>query len=109
MQIVQKIWATIIGTASFIIGTLRFFVDSLGESIPVRDGIIHIVTGLGFLTGAWLFKGKYVQKVNLWLGIFYVAFGVMGINWPHIIAGVISVVLALTVKRVFEPHRNIET
>lgn len=95
---IHKIWATLVGTASFVIGLLRFFNHRLGQNIPAQDGIIHIITGIGFLGGAWLFYGKYVRRTNLWLGFIYILFGIAGVNWPHIIAGIISVLLGLTIK-----------
>ena len=97
-MIIQKSWAWLIGLASLIIGILRFFIPVLHANIPPLDGIIHIVTGVGFLLGAWIYKGKYVHKTNLWLGTFYIMFGIICLNIPHIIAGVISTTIALSIK-----------
>jgi len=95
---IQQIFARIVGSVSLVIGILRFFIPALASNIPSLDGIIHIVTGTGFIGGAWLSKGQYVNKSNLWLGVFYILFGVNGNNYPHIILGVISVLIGLFVK-----------
>jgi hypothetical protein len=48
-----------------------------------------------FIAGAWVNKGQYVRKTNRWLGIFYIVFGVIDVNWAHIIAGIVSVMISL--------------
>jgi hypothetical protein len=101
-MIIQKVWASLIGTASIIIGILKFI--SM-VNIPTLDALIHIITGTIFSGGAWIQQGKYVSKTNLWLGVFYIIFGVIGFNWPHIIAGIISLIIGLTVKT----HSNFKT
>lgn len=50
---IDRIWATIIGWFH-LHGVLRFFIHYLSLSIPPLDGIIHIITRLGFIAGAWL-------------------------------------------------------
>jgi len=65
----------------------------------LSDAWIHVITGIGFIGGAWIQKGKFVRITNLILGIFYIGFGIAGgFNWPHIMAGLISIVLVLVVK-----------
>ena len=95
---INQVWASIIGLVSLTIGILRFVIPSLGVSIPPIDGIIHIVTGIAFLAGAWINNGKSVYNTNLLLGFFYIIFGIRGFNWPHIIVGTISVAIALMTK-----------
>ena len=95
---IHRIWASVIGVASVTIGILRFIIPTLSLSIPPLDGIIHIVTGAVFIAGAWINGGKYVSKTNLWCGVFYIIFGVIGLNWPHIIVGVLSSLIGLTIK-----------
>jgi hypothetical protein len=97
MKILQ-IFATVVGLVSFAIGLLRFFIDSLASTIPPSDGIIHIISGTGFVLGVWTLKGRYVRTGNLFWGAFYKVFGMIGMNWPHIILGVISLVLSLAIK-----------
>jgi hypothetical protein len=63
--------------------------------IPTLDALIHLITGAIFIAGAWINKGQYVGKTNRWLGIFYIVFGAIGVNWAHIIAGIISVTVSL--------------
>src|SRR6266487_2741414 len=95
-MIIQRIWASVIGLASIIIGILKFL--SI-VNIPATDALIHIITGIIFISGAWIQKGKYVRITNLCLGIIYILFGLLGgFNWPHIIAGIISVIISLTFK-----------
>ncbi len=95
-MIIQRIWASVIGVASIIIGILKFL--SI-VNIPATDALIHIITGIIFIAGAWIQKGKYVRITNLCLGIIYILFGLLGgFNWPHIIAGIISVIISLTFK-----------
>lgn len=89
-MIIQRIWAFLIGTVSTIIGTLALF--SIVD-IPVRDAIIHIVTGLLFVSGASFQSGKHVRIFNIFLGVFYIVFGSIFSNWPHAIAGVISCII----------------
>jgi hypothetical protein len=92
-KITQQIWATLIGAASTIIGILKFL--SI-VNIPSTDALIHIITGATFIGGAWIQKGKYVMITNLLLGVFYIFFGIIAsLNWPHIIAGIISVLISL--------------
>jgi hypothetical protein len=88
---VQRIFAFLVGSVSAGIGVLSLF--SLVE-IPLRDAIIHIITGLLFLLGGLLKSGKYVKIFNLLLGIFYIIFGIYYSNWPHCIAGVIACLIA---------------
>ena len=95
---IHQIFATIVGLASLIIGILRFFIPSLGANIPTLDGVIHIVTGAGFILGAWLFKGTYVNKSNGLLGVFYIGFGAFGYNLPHIILGAVALLLSIFVR-----------
>jgi hypothetical protein len=90
--IIQRTWASVIGFASTIIGVLKF--ASIAH-IPTLDALIHIITGVIFIAGAWINKGQYVSKTNRWLGVFYIAFGVIGINWAHIIAGIVSLIISL--------------
>ena len=66
------------------------------------DAFIHIFTGSLFIGGAWLYEGKYVSGVNFWLGIFYIAFGVIDQNIPHVIAGAASLMISL----IFKPRLN---
>jgi hypothetical protein len=90
---IQRIFATLIGIVTIIIGTLKFL--SI-VNIPTSDALIHIITGIIFIGGAWIQHGKYVIITNLLLGIFYISFGITGnFNWPHIIAGIISVAIGL--------------
>jgi hypothetical protein len=95
-MIIQRIWALLIGSVSTTIAILKFV--SI-VNIPAPDALIHISTGIIFLAGALVSKGKYVRKTNLWLGIFYIIFGGVEINWPHIIAGVVSILISLTIKQ----------
>ncbi|HEV8284927.1 MAG TPA: hypothetical protein VGQ09_11495 [Chitinophagaceae bacterium] len=93
---IQRIWASIIGLASTVIGILKYLSYI---NIPSSDAFIHIITGLGFIAGAWIRKGKYVEITNLCLGVFYILFGIVGgLNWPHIIAGAISIIISLVIK-----------
>jgi|ERR1051326_4702222 hypothetical protein len=96
-MIVQKIWALLIGSASTVIGILRF-IPSVELNISVLDASIHLVTGILFIAAATFKKGMHVRIANLLLGIFYILFGAMGSNWPHLIAGVVSVCIALLFK-----------
>lgn len=95
---INQVWASIIGLASLTIGILRFNIPSLSLRIPLVDGTIHVATGIAFLTGAWIKKGKYVNNTNLCLGVFYIIFGISGFNWAHIIVGTISLAMALMIK-----------
>jgi hypothetical protein len=54
-----------------------------------------MITGTIFIGGAWINKGRYVGRTNRWLGIFYIVFGAIGVNWPHIIVGVVSILIGL--------------
>jgi hypothetical protein len=90
--VIQRTWASLIGVASTIIGILKFC--SI-VSIPTLDALIHIITGVIFIGGAWINKGQYVGKTNRWLGIFYIVFGAIGMNWAHSIVGVLSILVGL--------------
>jgi uncharacterized membrane protein len=89
---IQRTWASIIGVASATIGILNF--TSIVH-IPTLDAVIHIITGAIFIAGAWINKGQYVSRTNRWLGIFYIVFGAIGVNWAHIIVGVVSILIGL--------------
>ncbi|HXL54657.1 MAG TPA: hypothetical protein VN958_00275 [Chitinophagaceae bacterium] len=97
---IQRIFATLIGIVTITVGTLRFLPDTSHPvvNIPLSDAIIHITTGVIFIGGAWIKKGKYVRTINLVLGAFYILFGVIEFNLPHIILGVISLVISLVIK-----------
>jgi uncharacterized membrane protein len=90
--IIQRTWASVIGFASTTIGILKF---SSIVHIPTLDALIHILTGVIFIAGAWIAKGQYVSKTNRWLGIFYIVFGVIGLNVAHIVAGIVSLIIGL--------------
>ena len=91
---IQRTWASVIGVASITIGILKF---SSIVHIPTLDALIHIITGLIFLAGAWINKGQYVNRTNRWLGIFYIIFGAIGVNVAHIVAGIVSIIIGLLV------------
>jgi len=40
-------------------------------------------------------KGNTFGQTNRWLGIFYIVFGAIGMNWAHIIAGIVSILIGL--------------
>jgi hypothetical protein len=90
--VIQRAWASVIGVASATIGILKFC--SIVH-IAGLDALVHIVTGVIFIGGAWINKGQYVDQTNRWLGIFYIVFGAIGMNWAHIIAGIVSVLIGL--------------
>ncbi len=90
--VIQRAWALVIGFASTVIGILKF---ASIVHIPTLDALIHIVTGLIFVAGAWISKGQYVGKTIRWLGIFYIVFGAIGMNWAHIIVGIVSILIGL--------------
>jgi hypothetical protein len=92
-MVIQRLWASVIGLASTTIGILKF--TSIVH-IPTLDAFIHIITGVMFIGGAWINRGQYVRRTNRWLGIFYVGFGANGVNLPHIIAGIVSLVIGLS-------------
>ncbi len=95
-MMIQRIFASIMGVATVTIGILKFL--SI-VNIPTLDALIHIITGIIFIAGAWMQKGKHVRMTNLYLGAFYILFGIIGnFNWPHIIAGIISVVISLAFR-----------
>ena len=90
--IIERTWGSVIGLASTTIGILKF--ASIAH-IPTLDALIHIVTGLIFIAGAWVNKGQYVGQTNRYLGMFYIVFGAVGMNWAHIIVGVVSILIGL--------------
>ncbi|HEX9423497.1 MAG TPA: hypothetical protein VF899_09650 [Pyrinomonadaceae bacterium] len=90
--IIERVWASVIGLASTTIGILKF--GSIVH-IPTLDALVHIITGVIFLAGAWINKGQYVGTTNRWLGIFYIVFGAIGMNWAHIIVGTVSILIGL--------------
>jgi hypothetical protein len=90
--VIQRTWASIIGAASTAIGILTL---CSVVHIPTLDAVIHVITGVMFLAGAWINKGQYVGQTNRWLGIFYIVFGAIGMNWAHIIAGIVSILIGL--------------
>ena len=89
---INQVWASIIGLAFLTIGVLIFIIPSLSLSLSIApvDGAIHVATVISFLTGIWIKKGKYVNNPNIFLGVFYIIFGISGFNWAHIIIGTIS-------------------
>jgi hypothetical protein len=91
-MIIQRAWASVTGCASTIIGILKF---GSVVPIPTSDALVHIVTGVIFVAGAWINKGQYVGKTIRWLGIFYIVFGAIGMNWAHIIVGIVSILIGL--------------
>ena len=91
-MVIQRAWASVIGLASTIIGILKF---ASVVHIPTLDALVHIVTGVIFIAGVWINKGQYVGKTNRWLGIFYIGFGAIGMNWAHIIVGIVSIIIGL--------------
>lgn len=97
---IPRIFAMLIGLVTITAGTLRFIPDTLHPivNIPLADAVIHIITGAIFIGGAWIKKGKYVRATNLLLGAFYILFGAVEFNLPHIILGIISFVISLIIK-----------
>jgi hypothetical protein len=89
--LIQRTWASVIGLASTTIGILKFC--SIVQ-IPTLNALIHIITGIMFIAGAWVNRGRYISNTNRWLGIFYVVFGAIGVNWAHIIVGFVSVTIS---------------
>jgi hypothetical protein len=77
---------------STAIGLLKF---SSIIHISTLDALVHIITGVMFIAGAWINKGQYVGKTIRWLGIFYIIFGAIGMNWAHIIVGIVSILIGL--------------
>ncbi|HET9824934.1 MAG TPA: hypothetical protein VFP87_06340 [Chitinophagaceae bacterium] len=93
---IQRIWAALIGFVSTIIGVLKFLSV---VNIPAMDAWVHVITGLGFIAGAFVQQGRFVKITNLCLGALYVIFGIAGgFNLPHIIAGIISIAVGLIFK-----------
>ena len=90
--IIERVWASVIGLASTAIGILKF--GSIVH-IPTLDALVHVITGVIFLSGAWINKGQYVGQTNRYLGIFYIVFGAIGMNWAHIIVGIVSILIGL--------------
>jgi len=90
--VIQRTWASVIGVASTAIGILTFC--SIVH-IATLDAVIHMITGVIFIGGAWINKGQYVGQTNRWLGIFYIVFGAIGVNWAHIIVGIVSILIGL--------------
>ena len=90
--VIQRIWASVIGVASTAIGILTFC--SIVH-IPALDAVIHIITGVIFIGGAWINKGQYVGRTIRWLGIFYIVFGAIGVNVAHIVVGILSILIGL--------------
>lgn len=91
-MVIQRAWASVIGVASATIGILTFC--SIVH-IPGLDALVHIVTGTIFIGGAWIKKGQYVGQTNRYLGIFYIVFGAISMNWAHIIVGIVSMLVGL--------------
>jgi hypothetical protein len=90
--VIQRAWASVMGVASATIRILKF--GSIVH-IPTLDALIHIITGLILSRAPGSTKGNTLAKTNRYLGIFYIVFGVIGINWAHIIAGIISILIGL--------------
>lgn len=90
--VIQRAWASIIGLVSITIALLTF---SAVVHIPTLDALLHLVTGVFFIAGAWIKKGHYVSQANRWLGILYIAAGALGVNWPHIVAGIVTLMIGL--------------
>jgi len=97
---VQKIWSLLIGLASTAIGILKFV--SVVE-IPVSDALMHLITGVIFVSGIIINNAEYIRKINLWLGIFYVVFGIIGSNVPHLFVGLISIAISM-IKKTAKSH-----
>jgi len=90
--VIERTWASLIGVASTTIGILTF--GSIVH-IPTLDAVVHIITGVIFIAGAWINKGQYVGRTNRWLVIVYIVFVAIGMNWAHIIVGIISILVGL--------------
>jgi len=90
--VIQRTWASVIGVASTAIGILIF---CSSVHIPALDAVIHIITGVIFIGGAWINKGQYVGRTIRWLGIFYIVFGAIGVNVAHIVVGILSILIGL--------------
>ena len=91
-MIIERTWASVIGVASTTTGILKF---ASIVHIPMLDASVHIVTGVIFIAGAWINKGEYIGQTNRYLGIFYIVFGAIGMNWAHIIVGIVSILIGL--------------
>ena len=96
----QQMWASFMGLTSFTVGIISFS-PGIIINIPHFDGAIQLITGISFIGGAWIMKGKYADKTNFGLGIFYIAFGIAEFSWPHVIGGVITLVISI----VFNPAK----
>jgi hypothetical protein len=94
---IQQTWVSLIGTASTVIGAI-YFIPTFHLRISLLDTIVHMITGLLFLIGAFIRHGRFVGNTNFFLGIFYILFGAVGTNWPHFFVGVISAVISLAFK-----------
>jgi hypothetical protein len=93
---IQRIWAFLIGTASTVIGILRILSITI---ISLGDGIVHFVSGLLFIAGGWVRADKYARYFNIILGVFYIVYGSLYFNWAHSIAGLISCLIGLFIKK----------
>lgn len=93
----QQMWASFIGLASFTVGIISFS-PGIRIDIPHFDGAIQLITGISFICGAWIMKGRYADKTNFGFGIFYMAFGVAELSWPHVIGGVFSLIISIIFK-----------
>ena len=98
-------WAWIVGIILILVGIIGFFnAPVLGIfGVNTLHNVVHLITGLIFVWGAW--KGP-VKQVNTWLGVVYILvailgfFGVLGFlavngadNWLHLVIGVVSALI----------------
>lgn len=100
----QRIWVGLLGAGFLVVGVLRFIripaVLDLSVPQPIH-GAIHLTTGAALCWSAFDKKGKYAETVNLWVGLFFVALGVLGLpgvvkyadNSLHLFVGTASVAL----------------
>ena len=98
----SEMWAKIVGVVLVLIGILGFFMGGsvFGFDVNLMHNIVHLATGAIFL---WAGFSSSAQMVNKWLGIVYIAVGIVGFfgvlaflnvnmadNILHLVIGAIS-------------------
>ena len=81
MDDIQRILAIVVGVTMTFFGIAGFVTDSnlfIIFGINLLHDAAHLITGLLGLFAGWYAQGNLARHYNKWMGIVYIALGILG-------------------------------